>query len=179
MLKNVLATEQLKALAVRRAKPDEFKSVRNPLVEEEIAKGWTSAKKNKTTTRLSRAKTHDKTLEDRVWTLMYKMGFTFLSDQGGAYLPLDEEAETPENQIDVVAIDNDVAFAIECKSSAKPRKFADFSGDLAKHVALRERFTRAVRAEYPATTKRPALFAFWTAGIVVTENDTARAEAEH
>lgn len=180
MLKNISPVDQLRGLAARRGKGNEFKSVRHPLVEEEIAKGWTVAKKNKTTTRLSRPKAQDKALEDRVWTLMYRMGFKFLSEQGGAFQLLDEnEPEGPDNQIDIVAIDDEVAFAIECKSSSKPRKFADFSSDLAKHVSLRDRFARAVRDQYQALAKRPSVFVFWTAAIIVTDNDRTRADSQH
>ena len=113
-LANVLPADQLRGLASRKAKSDEFKSVRNPLVDEEIAAGWILDKRNKTTSRLYKPKTHDKNFEDRVWTLLYRMGFQFLSDQGGAYLALNaNEPKGPDNQIDVVAIDDEVTFAIE------------------------------------------------------------------
>jgi len=179
VLANVFPADQLRGLAARKSKPDDFKSVRHPLVDEEIAAGWTVQKRNKTTTRLQRPKSHDRLLEDRVWTLLYRMGFKFLSGQGGAYLLLDEkEPQGPDNQIDVVAIDDEVAIALECKSSEKPRKFGDFSKDLAKHTGLRERFTRAVRHQYPPLNKRPSTFAFWTSAVVATENDQARAEKD-
>ena len=112
-------------------------------------------------------------------TLLYRMGFKLLSGQGGAYqLVNPNEPEGPDNQIDIVAIDDEVAFAIECKSSEKPRKFADFSRDLAKHTELRDRFTRAVREQFPSENKRPSIFAFWTFGIIAAENDIARAKAQ-
>jgi DNA sulfur modification protein DndB len=174
---NVAAADQLRGLASRKAKPDEFKSVRNPLVEEEATNGWTVHKPNKTTTRLRKPKTHDKQFEDRVWTLLYRMGFQFLSDRGGAFLLLKtDDPKGPDNQIDVVAIDDDVAFAIECKSSERIRKFDDFSKDLAKHVEMRERFTHAVRANFPSDNKRPSIFVIWGSNIRPSENDEARAE---
>lgn len=111
------------------------------------------------------------------------MGFKFLSGDGGAFLLLNKnEPKGPDNQIDVVAIDDEVAFAIECKSSEKPRRFSDFSAELAKHVSLRERFTRAVRDQFSVASegqvKRPSIFAIWTAGIIVSDNDKMRAEHE-
>jgi DNA sulfur modification protein DndB len=177
-LANVVAADQLRGLASRKAKSDEFKSVRNPLVEEEVANGWIAHKRNRTTTRLRKPKTHDKQFEDRIWTLLYRMGFQFISDRGGAFLLLRaDEPQGPDNQIDVVVLDDDVAFAIECKSSERPRKFEDFSKDLAKHVGLRERFTHAIRAQFPSRNKRPSIFAIWCSNIRPTENDEARAEA--
>jgi DNA sulfur modification protein DndB len=179
VLDNIIPAENLRGLASRRAKEEDFKSVRHALVEEEVANGWTVIKKNKTNTRLSKQKSHDKLLEDRVWTLLYRMGFKFLSGQGGAYLLVSSnEPKGPDSQIDIVAIDDEVAFAIECKSSERARKFSDFSKDLAKHIHLRERFARAVRDNFPALAKRPCVFSIWTFGIAASENDRARAEAE-
>lgn len=179
MLKNVLPADQLRGLASRKSKPDEFRSVRHALVDEEIANGWTPVKKNKSNTRLKRAKSHDRLLEDRVWTLMRRMGFNFLSAQGGAFQLLHEDSpEGPDNQIDVVAIDDEVAFAVECKSSSKPRRFSDFSADLAKHVSLREGFTKAARSQFPTSAKRPSVFVIWTVGMILSENDRTRAVNE-
>jgi DNA sulfur modification protein DndB len=179
VLTNVIPVDQLRSLASRKGKSDIYKSVRHPLVAEELAQGWTSVKRNRATTRLRKPKPHDRRLEDRVWSLLYRMGFKYLSGDGGAHLLVSaNEPEGPDNQLDVVAIDDEVSFAIECKSSEKPRKFGDFSADLAKHVGMRERFTRAVRDQIPCEHKRPSIFAFWTSGIVVTDADKARAKAE-
>jgi DNA sulfur modification protein DndB len=174
---NVVPADQLRGLASRKAKPDEFKSVRHPLVEEELANGWIEYKRNRTTTRLRKPKTRDRQFEDRIWTLLYRMGFEYLSDKGGAFLLVNaDDPKGPDNQIDVVAVDNEVSFAIECKSSEKIRKFEDFSKDLAKHVGLRERFTHAVRSQFPSTNKRPSIFAMWSSNIRPIENDVVRAK---
>ena len=103
---NIVAADQLRGLASRKAKFDEFKSVRNPLVEEELANGWTVHKPNRTTTRLRKPKTHDKQFEDRIWTLLYRMGFEYLSDKGGAFLLVNaDDPKGPDSQIDVVALE--------------------------------------------------------------------------
>jgi DNA sulfur modification protein DndB len=179
VLANIMPSDQLRGLASRKAKADEFKSVRHPLVEEEVAKGWIVHRRNKTNTRLRKPKTHDRRTEDRVWTLLYRMGFKFLSGQGGAYQLVNaDEPKGPDNQIDVVAIDDEVAFSIECKASEKQRRFTDFSKDLSKHVGLRDRFTKAVRDQFPSPNKRPSIFAIWSTGISASSNDMTRAEAE-
>jgi DNA sulfur modification protein DndB len=179
VLTNVMPADQLRGLASRKAKTDELKSVRHALVDEELANGWSVLKRNRTSTRLKKPKTHSKLFEDRVWTLLYRMGFQQLSGQSGAHLLLSpHERKGPENQIDVVAIDDEVAFAIECKSSEKPRKFSDFTKDLAKHVGLRDRFTRAIRDQFSVPNKRPSIFAIWMCNIAASENDKARAKAD-
>jgi DGQHR domain-containing protein len=174
-----MPADQLRGLASRRSKPDEYKSVRHSLVDEEVANGWQVQKRKKNSTRLHRPKSHGKHLEDRVWILLYRMGFKNLSGQGGAFLPVsNDEPKGPDNQIDVVALDDEVAFAIECKSSEGVRKIDDFSKSLAKHVGLRDRFTRAVRTSFPSNHKRPSIFAFWTFNLVLSDNDRKRSEAE-
>jgi hypothetical protein len=40
MLTNVMPIDELRSVASRRAKGDEYKSVRHALVEEEVGKGW-------------------------------------------------------------------------------------------------------------------------------------------
>src|SRR6516165_3986920 len=180
MLDNVAPADQLRGLAARKAKADNFKSVRHALVDEEVGNGWLVHKRSKTTTRLRKAKTHDKRFEDRVWTLLYRMGFKYLSGQGGSFLLVNpNEPKGPDNQLDVVAIDDEVAFAIECKSSENPRRFVDFSKDLAKHAGLRERFTRAVREQFASPNKRPSIFSIWCRNLKASENDDKRAAAEH
>jgi DGQHR domain-containing protein len=176
MLTNVHPAENLRGLARRKARPDEFKSVRHPLVEEEEKNGWVVAQRNKSSTRLRKPKTHNNLLEDRVWTLLYRMGFTHLSGDRGANLLMNSEEQSgPRNQLDVVAFDDDVALAIECKSSAKATKPADFAKDLGKLVSLREGFTKALKTQFPSERKKPVVFAFWTFNVVPTDNDRARA----
>jgi DGQHR domain-containing protein len=179
LLSNIHPAEELRSLAIRNAKSDEFKTVRNPLVPEEVALGWEPQKIGKVSTRLRRPKSHDRLFEDRVWTILYHMGFKHLSGKGGAHLLVAQaEPEGPDNQIDVVAIDDEVAFAIECKSSERPRRFADFSATLAKHVDMRDRFTRAIREQLPVEGKRTSLFAIWRSGIAASDNDRVRAESQ-
>lgn len=179
LLRNVGQAKELGGIAKRKAKPNDYKSVRDALVAEEVAKGWVVEKNNKTSSRLRRPKPFDRVLEDRVWTLLYRMGFKHLSEHGGAHVLLNEkDPESPENQVDVVALDDDVAIAIECKASASPKKLTSFTSDLAKHVHLRDRFTKAVASQFPSAHKRPSIFAFWTENIILSDNDAKRADAD-
>jgi DNA sulfur modification protein DndB len=178
MLSNIFPSVELRGLASRKSKPDEYKTVRQALVEEEIAVGWAVDHENTSTSRLRKPKTHDRLLEDRVWTLMYRMGFSHLSGAGGAVQLLNpKDPKGPDNQIDVVAIDDETSLSIECKSSENPKKFADFSTVLAKHIALKEKFARAVGLQLATQHKRVSRFAIWTSNIIVSDNDKSRAAA--
>src|SRR5690242_6883782 len=114
MLENIFPIDELRSVARAKARSYAFKSVHPKLVEEEIRRGWEIQKKNKTSVRLRRAKPHGVQLEDRVWTLLYRMEFAFLSGAGGAKLLLDpKSSEGPKTQIDVVGIEDELALAVE------------------------------------------------------------------
>jgi DNA sulfur modification protein DndB len=177
MLGNVFPVQELNGLARRNKKPDEFKSVRHPLVPEEEANGWTVVKRNRGSTRLKKPKRHNVLLEDRVWTVLHRMGFTYLSGEGGAQLILDpKDPKSPTNQLDIVAFDDEVAVVIECKSCVTSKKLADFAEDVAKHVGSRDLFIKSLRAEYPTPSKRLVKFAMFTSNVLVSDKDQARAD---
>jgi len=177
MLRNVLPTTQLAGLARRRRRPYRFTSVRNALVEEEVAAGWELLKKNRTSTRLRRLKPPHEWFEDRVWSLLFRMGFLQMSADKGANLGVTLDDDRPENQIDVVAFDDEVALLVECKSAVEPRRLANFSEVVAKIDTLRETFRRALEKQYPPPVKRKVVGSLFTQNVVVSDNDRARAAA--
>ena len=154
MLTNVDGTEELGGLARARARDYETKTVSPSAVAEHQEAGWEVSKKNAKSIRLSRPKPHGMLLEDRVWTLLYRMRFRFLSGRGGAQLQLNAGEDSPKTQIDVVAIDDEVAIAIECKSAEKPAKRPQFQQELGKHALIRDRFTTAARKLFEPQSKR-------------------------
>jgi len=116
-------------------------------------------------------------LEDRVWYLFYKMGFTHLSGEGGARLLLNRDDQgRAANQVDVVALDDEVAIAVECKTVGKPRKAPDFQSHVAKHAAIRRRLADAIATGFPLLDhRRVPVLAIVTWDLILTENDRARA----
>src|SRR6516165_11650404 len=88
MLDNVEPVENLQSFARAAARSFDSRTVNSKLVDESTAEGWEIAKTNVSTTRLVRPKNHGKSLEDRVWTLLYRMGFPYLSGEGGGSLTI-------------------------------------------------------------------------------------------
>ena len=86
MIENVLEADELRSLARRKKRSAEFRTVSNSSVSEYLPDGWEVHRKNKTTSRLIRPKRRAALLEDRVWSVLYAMGFTHLSGDGGARL---------------------------------------------------------------------------------------------
>jgi DNA sulfur modification protein DndB len=182
LLDNILARDELGALARARAKTQLFKSVNNKLVDDELLKGWIVAKKGKANSRLFKEKSRGTALEDRVWTLLYRMGLPFASGNSGGFLMLQEGEKRVKNQLDVVAIDDELALAIECKTSEKYAKRPQFQDELAKLSGFRERFIRSVNQPgqpWHHGRKRMAVMAFFLENINLSDNDRERARAEN
>lgn len=176
MLKNIESVEKLRGLARARTQDYETKTVHPKLMDEEAAKGWSVLKKNKKSVRLKRAKPAWKNLEDRVWSLLYRMKFSEMSADGGATIAtVAKEPEGPESQIDVVAIDDEIVLVVECKASEKPSKRSQFQEELSRLFVLRDSLIRAVKEQYPTDTKRQTVLAFFLSNVLLSDNDRIRA----
>ncbi len=75
--------DELGALARVKVASYHTKSVHPKLVGDEIASGWEIVKAGKTSVRLRREKLPSINLEDRVWSLLYKLKFDNISAEGG------------------------------------------------------------------------------------------------
>ena len=180
MLRNVFSVDELRSHARRRRNSVEFKSVSKNEAEPFLEQGWRRYRDGATTVRLARDKTRSAWLEDRVWSLLYQLGFEHLSGEGGAELSVDpKHEEGAYNQLDVVGLDPEVAVAIECKSAESPRRYGDFQKDLAKHSLIRQRFANAVSSQFPAPNKRVSVVLMFTWDLILSENDAQRAKTEN
>src|SRR6185312_7973959 len=176
-LQNIFERGELSGVARSKARDYESKTVHPNTLGDYLPKGWVEEKRNLRSVRLTRPKAGGTLLEDRVWTLMFKLGFTYLSGERGAQLVLNpKEDGGPKSQIDVVGIDEDVAVAIECKSSVNFSKRTNFSEELAKHGQNRARFIAAVRADFPSQVSRQPIFAMFLHNADLSENDQIRAK---
>jgi DNA sulfur modification protein DndB len=176
MLQGVDSTDSLQGLARAKSRSYETKTVNSKLVGDYLSKGWTIDRKNKATTRVRRDKPHGQLLEDRVWSLLYKMRFGFLSGKTGAVLELPGEDSAPTTKIDVVGMDGEIALAVECKSSDKPARRPTFQEELGKHRLIRENFAQSIRKQFPTDFRRQVVLAMFTSNILLSENDRTRAK---
>src|SRR5689334_11990848 len=116
MLENIHKIEDLTSLARRKSKKFDTKAIHSADLEKYKNDGWAYVKKLKTSIQVKKEKAHGVLLEDRVWNLFYKMKFLELSGIGGAKIILNpKDSNSLKSQIDIVAIDNEVALAVECK----------------------------------------------------------------
>jgi len=176
MIHNIHPLEDLRSLARARARAYETRSVAPELADTALVQGWEPDRPFRRSIRLKRPKRQGKLFEDRVWSLFYRLRFTHLSAEAGASLAVNPKSPNgPRSQIDVVAIDNEVAIAIECKVSEKPGKRPAFQEELAKHAIIRERFSNAIAGLLPSDAKRKTVLALFLSGVILSENDRQRA----
>lgn len=181
MLDNVHHRDELIGLSRRKSRRYEEKTVRHDELDKELGKGWELRRTNKRTARVRKMKTKSKLFEDRVFTLMYRMGFEYLSGDRGASLSIDpDDPKGPVGQIDCVAIDSEVALACECKTSLKPKRDPKFEEKAAKIGGARKRFTDAVTEGFPTPqSKRAYGTVLFVWDVVISNSDRARAKAHN
>jgi DGQHR domain-containing protein len=162
------------------SKAHDFKTVKPQLVPECLAEGWEVSRSSKLSCRMKRPKTRSVLLEDRVWTLLYRMGFGHLSGQGGGKLTDTACDPAVLNQLDAVGLDDEVAIAVECKSSVKTKAPKDFQKDLAKLAILKQPFAQSVHEAFPLrdNVRRVPVMMFFTWGLTISQADKDRAKTQ-
>ena len=108
---------------IYKAKKSQYqtKSIEHSLVEAYIKDGWEVEKELKTKTNIRRAKSHSKQFEDDIWCQFYELGYRNMNYDDQFFLPFTSNPED-KKQIDVIAIDNETVFIVECKSSESSKK---------------------------------------------------------
>jgi DNA sulfur modification protein DndB len=178
LLANVLPRAELTGTARRKAKLFDALTVKPTEFPDHEAKGWAVVRRNKHSLAITRAKSHDVALEDRVWSLMWTMGFPFLSGPGGALVTVNPgEARRVTTQIDVLVVDEDMCLSIECKSAEGRSRRQNFQQELAKHSTSREPLQRAINPP-GSKTKRPIVLLMWTMNAILSMNDRERAKQQ-
>lgn len=168
-LKFVSGNELLAELRIRRS-PWLYQSVPHLLASGLVDQGWEVERTNKATTRLRKKKAPDRALEDDVWSLLARVGFTQLSQGRLFQIPIATHAG---KQIDVLAADDETVLVVECKTSATvgPRSMAK---DLTEAQGLRGPVSQALRLHFKMKKRVGWLFA--TRNIVWGKPDRARAD---
>jgi DNA sulfur modification protein DndB len=175
MIENIHPRDDLLGFARQQGLYEIRKTIKTKDLEDAINEGWSVKKRNARSITVSRSKARGLLLESRVWTMLYRMGFPLLSGKGGAQVAISSDG-SPKSQVDVAAIDGEVALCVECKSFEAPRKDPRFQEKLAKHTVLRKPFSAAIAKEFPSVTKRHVGSIIFTWDVILTDNDHLRAE---
>lgn len=136
--------EQIK-IKSNRKKSFVQRSVNNKEFSGTVNDGWRISKELKTTTQLIKDKRKDKLFEDKIWCLLQSMGFKYMSRDENFTIQYGDKTET--QQIDVFAMDEDVAIILECKSSFNNEsvKVRCFKKDIDAVTSQRMKISQLIR----------------------------------
>ncbi len=175
MLSNIESTDNLGSLARSRSQDHVTKTVKISSLEEMLTQGWGIEKKYERSVRLKKAKVGDAALADRVWSLLYRMGFLYLNGDGKAVLTAD--LKVPNSQtttIDVVGIDMEVGIAIWCRTSREVCPSPSLQQELDQFISTRRRFAQSVNQQFLVPInqagKRQVALAVFTSNIPLSED---------
>lgn len=170
---------EAKKIYVARAKSVDEKTVtaanKNALttkVQGEEQDGWSVARKNSKSVRVSKPKPHDRQLEDDVWCLLYKLGFKELNADRNFTIKLGPNA--PGRQIDIFAKDDETVFIVEC-THAQEQKSKSIKGLIDKINGIREDVIKAIHAHYGKNPKLKVKWAIATRNVDWRKADKDRA----
>jgi hypothetical protein len=165
--------------AVKRRRLFDLKTLAESEIAEHQAGGWLIDRRLTKKTRLKRQKLIDERLENRVWTLLFKLGYPELS-QGRSFTALIERkrAEPFRKQIDVFAKDEETVVVVECKSCEKMTR-RSLQKDLEEFANLKGPIAQAVTKHYGRDFKPKIVWLFVTENIIWSKPDKDRATGEN
>ena len=178
MIENIKDIANLTGLSRLKGRVFEVKTIHPADLLQYTEDGWELYKKLNKTIQVKRNKQHSYLLEDRVWNLFYKVGFGHISAEGGAQLIINpKDPSSPKSQIDIVAIDREVAIAIECKSSSDYKKRLQFQEELGKFSQIKEPFIKSIRNHFSNDgVKKQPVFIMFLSKAILNDNDRERAK---
>ena len=109
--------------------------------------------------------------EDEMWMLFFNMGFKVMNATRDFKMSYSKENPALTQQIDVIAIDDDVCLFIECKASETPSNSKDWKTTLEAWNGKYPGLVTEIRKKYP---KRKCKFIFATKDYVLGEQDKNR-----
>lgn len=166
--------EQLRKEYLARRSSHDYYTCSYSRADELIKEGWSEFKRHKTKIRLSKEKKHDIYFEDQIWCLFYELGFTQMNVDRNFSLKYGIE-DFEKQQIDVIAINDEMAFVIECKSSQKLRSYS-YKSDFESLSLKKDGFIKSIKE---LVGPRKIKYVFATRNQILGKTDTDRLKKEN
>lgn len=166
---------ELRVEAKRRRSQSDSKSVPLKQVDEEISNGWSIKKAGKRQTALERAKQHDQMLEDRVWSLLYMMGYQQITCRQSIIMFRRSDGSAARKQINIFAVDAETAIVAECKSR-ETRGRKNLQKDIQETALVQDQIRKSIYAAHTLSAKPKIVWLYATNNIIWSEPDLERAE---
>ena len=160
------------------------KNRRNPFIErkdytsakEDIeSEGWVAISQlsNPKYTKYRKEKPSGKQFEDSVWMMFYNMGFYAMNKDDQFRVVNDPNNPALTKQIDVFAVEDEIIFVIECKTSENPEepRPVNFKTDIEALRGSKDYIQKEVLKKYP---DRKVVFVWASRGLILGSKDKER-----
>ncbi len=150
-LKEIVAGKELESASRERKKAYVFTTVVEEAQERMISEeGWEFDRElANRKVKLKKLKSPDVIFENRVWTMLHKLGFTQMNRDNNFKIEYEKNGKHSSKQIDVIAIDSEIVLLIECKNAAKPRTPHNFKTDIEAISGYRKPLFNELRKVFP------------------------------
>lgn len=170
----ILEENKIRSSITKRAKDSIVESIKANFLDAYLSENWVIDKKFARTIRMRKPKSHDLIFEDRVWSLVAKLGFKVLNKDRNFRLPYSSDRSLTQ-QIDVFAADKETILLIECKSCDGDPKRGNFKTDIEAIGGKKEGLIKELRKVFK-DTKPKFKFIFATNNYILSEPDKERLE---
>lgn len=176
MIDNIQRASELAGLARKKKLAHITKTVLQKQLGESANDGWAVISKNKKSVRLSRDKDPLIALEDRWWTLLYRLHFTHISGTTSSNLQKDLKSTSPSLvPLGIIGLNEQVALIARCVSnSVKRNQIEIFIDEVNSH---RELVVRSLTQQFPVESKRQIVYVLLTQDLKLKSADRDSLEA--
>jgi len=167
LLEADLADKCFRAELRRRLSKEVTTRILNEDLSQYETKGYRLHKSHRNHLIVKRPKSISESMEDRLWLMFYRMGFSELNPHGFS-VPIHSENGERTKQIDVVARDGNEIVVVECKASGKKESLS-LRKDIAELGALKHPLEKWARKSVCSKARLTMVLALVNIGL--SEND--------
>lgn len=148
---NIVEGEELKKARTERSRTYVTSKEPSAALDDLEADGWEviSTYKDGKHVKVRRDKPIGDLFENKVWMMFYSMGFKRLNRDNQFELPYEKDDPNQTQQIDVLAVDDEIALVVECKTAAKPGTPKDFKTEIEAYKYKINGIIREIKKQYP------------------------------
>jgi DGQHR domain-containing protein len=159
----------------RRRDPFLYKKVSSEEEQSHLDDGWVVHKPIRSYTWMKKAKSPDARLEDRVWCLLFQMGYPVLSAEKFRIQYKNSDGTKTWKRIDVFAKDDETVIIVECRARETRGRKA-LQKEIEEIEQTQRKIGQAVRSHFGGGFNPKIIWLFATANVIWAEKDVERAE---
>lgn len=99
--------------------------------------------------KLKKLKPEDEIFENRVWLMLYQLGFTQMNRDNSFKIGYEQNGKCSSKQIDVIAADSEIVLLVECKNANKPRTQHNFKTEIEAISGYRKPVFNELKKAFP------------------------------